>query len=100
MLASTPRPPYYAVIFTSQRTEDDDSGYEDMAAHMVELAAQQPGYLGADSARGASGPGHYRILLGQPRGHHGLEKECRASCGPGAGALGLVCAVQRSDHEG
>ncbi len=49
-LASTPKPPYYAVIFTSVRT-DGDNGYEEMANRMVELAEQQRGYLGAESAR-------------------------------------------------
>jgi len=44
------KPPYYAVIFTSHRTEGDN-GYADMATKMVELAAQQPGYLGIESAR-------------------------------------------------
>lgn len=42
--------PYYAVIFTSVRTEVDD-GYEAMAERMVELAEQQPGFLGVESAR-------------------------------------------------
>ncbi|MCZ2809222.1 MAG: antibiotic biosynthesis monooxygenase [Candidatus Bathyarchaeota archaeon] len=49
-IAATPKPPYYAVIFTSHRT-DGDNGYGDMASRMVELAAQQPGYLGIESAR-------------------------------------------------
>jgi heme-degrading monooxygenase HmoA len=49
-VASTPKPPYYAVIFTSLRTEGDN-GYADMATKMVELAAQQPGFLGIESAR-------------------------------------------------
>lgn len=49
-LARTPEPPYYAVIFTSLRTEGDN-GYGQMADRMVELAAQQPGYLGIESAR-------------------------------------------------
>lgn len=56
MLASTPAPPYYAVIFSSQR-RPGDQGYEAMAQRMVELAAQQPGYLGAESARGDDGFG-------------------------------------------
>ena len=55
-LARTPEPPYYAVIFTSQRTEGD-RGYEQMAERMVELAARQPGFLGVESARGANGFG-------------------------------------------
>ena len=46
----TPKPPYYAVIFTSHRTEGDN-GYGEMAAHLVELAAQLPGFLGVESAR-------------------------------------------------
>jgi len=55
-LAKTPKPPYYAVIFTSQRTEGD-RGYEVMAARMEELAARQPGFLGIESARGLDGFG-------------------------------------------
>lgn len=58
MFAQTPEPPYYAVIFTSQRNADDaDAGYAAMAARMVELAAQQPGYLGIESTRDAGGFG-------------------------------------------
>jgi heme-degrading monooxygenase HmoA len=41
---------YYAVIFTSQRAPED-KGYADMADRMLELAAQQPGFLGVESAR-------------------------------------------------
>ncbi len=50
LIAKTPAPPYYAVIFTSLRT-DGDNGYGQMAARMVELAAAQPGFLGIESAR-------------------------------------------------
>ncbi|ART49770.1 antibiotic biosynthesis monooxygenase family protein [Acidovorax carolinensis] len=53
-LANTPAPPYYAVIFTSLRTEGDQ-GYGAMAERMVELAAQQPGFLGVESARDGLG---------------------------------------------
>lgn len=53
-VADTPEPPYYAVIFTSLRTEGDD-GYGAMAAAMVELAKRQPGYLGVESARDGLG---------------------------------------------
>jgi heme-degrading monooxygenase HmoA len=55
-LAKTPKPPYYAVIFTAQRTEGD-RGYQAMAARMEELAAGQPGFLGIESARGPDGFG-------------------------------------------
>lgn len=53
-IAATPRPPYYAVIFTSFRTEGDH-GYAEMAERMVELAAAQPGFLGIESARDGLG---------------------------------------------
>ena len=49
-IADTPKPPHYAVIFSSHRT-DGDNGYGEMAERMAELAAQQPGYLGMESAR-------------------------------------------------
>lgn len=51
-IAKTPDPPYYAVIFASQRT-DGDNGYGKMADRMIELASQQPGFLGVESARDA-----------------------------------------------
>lgn len=54
MIADTPQPPYYAVIFTSLRTETDE-GYADMAEKMVEMAALQPGFLGVESARSGLG---------------------------------------------
>jgi heme-degrading monooxygenase HmoA len=54
--AKTPEPPYYAVIFTSTRTAGDH-GYAAMADAMAELALQQPGNLGAESARGGDGLG-------------------------------------------
>ncbi len=52
--AATPEPPYYAVIFTSLRTEGDQ-GYADTARRMVELAREQPGFLGVDSVRDGLG---------------------------------------------
>jgi heme-degrading monooxygenase HmoA len=54
--APRPQPPYFAVIFTSRRTAVDE-GYGPTAERMMELAAQQPGYLGVESARGADGLG-------------------------------------------
>lgn len=50
LIAKTPKPPYYAVIFTSLRT-DRDEGYRAMSESMLELAAAQPGFLGVESAR-------------------------------------------------
>lgn len=49
--AATPKPPYYAVIFTSVRTAVEQEGYAAIAAVMDALAVQQPGYLGMESAR-------------------------------------------------
>lgn len=54
MIAKTPLPPYYAVIFTNLRTEIDE-GYGEMADEMVRLAEMQPGYLGYESARNGLG---------------------------------------------
>lgn len=54
--AQRPEPPYYAVIFTSQRTEGDH-GYDETAARIFELAKTRDGYLGAESTRDASGLG-------------------------------------------
>lgn len=48
--ATTPTPPYYAVIFTSVR-HDGDSGYGEAARQMLELASKQPGFLGFETAR-------------------------------------------------
>ncbi|MFZ0339547.1 MAG: antibiotic biosynthesis monooxygenase [Terracidiphilus sp.] len=53
-IASTPMPPYFAVIFTSQRTAGDN-GYGKMAEAMETLAATQPGFLGIESARDGLG---------------------------------------------
>ncbi|MGW5970438.1 antibiotic biosynthesis monooxygenase family protein [Streptomyces sp. NPDC055186] len=51
-----PAPPYYAVVFTSVRTVGDN-GYGETAERLLALAAEQPGFLGVDSARGADGLG-------------------------------------------
>jgi heme-degrading monooxygenase HmoA len=48
------KPPYYAVIFTSVRTEFNE-GYEDMAKLMVQLAQEQEGFIGVESARNEIG---------------------------------------------
>lgn len=45
---------YYAVIFTSTRTEVE-AGYAEMATKMVELAKAQPGFIGMESARSEIG---------------------------------------------
>ncbi|SFT68988.1 Heme-degrading monooxygenase HmoA [Kosakonia arachidis] len=50
MFKNNPSTPYYAVIFTSVRTVVDE-GYGAMSDRMMELAVNQPGFLGVDSAR-------------------------------------------------
>ncbi len=54
--ANTPEPPYYSVIFASQRTANE-SGYSEMADLLDQLAEKQPGFLGAEFARDATGFG-------------------------------------------
>lgn len=85
-IAATPEPPYYAVIFTSQRT-DGDAGYSAMAERMVELARGMPGFLGIESVRGADGFGitvsYWRseAEIGAWRDHaeHRVAQECGRS---------------------
>ncbi|MCY9547147.1 antibiotic biosynthesis monooxygenase family protein [Lysinibacillus xylanilyticus] len=48
---------YYAVIFTSKRTDEDGEGYAKMAEVMDELAQKQPGFIRVESARNAEGKG-------------------------------------------
>jgi len=52
-----PEPPYWAVIFTSHRTDGGDAEYGRTAARMEQLAQTIPGYLGIESARGSDGMG-------------------------------------------
>jgi heme-degrading monooxygenase HmoA len=47
--------PYYAVIFTSIRTKEDEAEYLKMAIKMEQLAQQQEGFLGIESARNEIG---------------------------------------------
>lgn len=67
--ANTPEPPYYAVMFTSLRNGADAGGYAEAAERMLELAAQQPGYLGVESVRGADGVG---ITISYWRSEHDI----------------------------
>ncbi len=50
LIANTPKPPYYAVIFSSLRSDNID-GYDETATRMIELASRQPGFLGVESVR-------------------------------------------------
>ncbi len=55
-LADTPKPPYYAVIFSSIKGKYDKE-YEHTAERMMNLAGGQPGFLGAESVREENGCG-------------------------------------------
>ncbi|MCR8720667.1 antibiotic biosynthesis monooxygenase [Pseudomonas syringae] len=57
MIAARFPTPYFAVVFTSLRTPDEGQAYATAAKRMVELARQQPGFLGVESARGDDGLG-------------------------------------------
>jgi heme-degrading monooxygenase HmoA len=48
--AATPPPPYFAVIFSSMRTPTTE-GYAEATKRMLELAREQPGFLGVEAAR-------------------------------------------------
>lgn len=48
---------YYAVIFTSQRTEQDGDSYGKMADLIDALAQQQPGFIRVESVRNEEGKG-------------------------------------------
>lgn len=54
LLAKTPKPPYYAVVFSSE-LNDNVSDYNEMSVKMVSLAKEQKGFLGVESARNEVG---------------------------------------------
>ena len=56
MIAPTQNVPYYAVIFTSIRTQGDN-GYEKMAGEMMDFVSKQKGFLGEESVRDDKGFG-------------------------------------------
>lgn len=51
MIARTPPPPYWAVIFTAVFSGEDSEAYASMGARMVETAHAQPGFLGYETAQ-------------------------------------------------
>lgn len=55
-IAITPHPPYYAVIFSSQRKQTlNEDQYNQMVQKMTELAKQQEGFLGVEHVNGENG---------------------------------------------
>ena len=55
MLVKTPEPPYVAIIFTNRKSAEADEAYGVTADRMVELAHEQDGFLGFESATGEDG---------------------------------------------
>lgn len=86
-LATTPEPPYWAVVFTSQRTVADPEGYVRMAEAMAALAPLQDGFLGIESVRDASGLG---ITVSYWRDEKSIAAWKRAAA---------HAAAQRAGHE-
>ncbi|MGW1609313.1 antibiotic biosynthesis monooxygenase family protein [Streptomyces sp. NPDC002285] len=62
--------PYYAVVFTSVRTETD-AGYHATAERMGELVKEIPGFLGEDSAHT---PGGLSVTVAYFRDLAGIEQ--------------------------
>lgn len=96
-IADTKVTPYYAVIFTSTRTEGDN-GYGEMAQTMAALAAQQPGFLGVESAREELGitVSYWESLDAIAA----LEAQQRTSDRTKARARPMVCVVQDAHLQG
>jgi heme-degrading monooxygenase HmoA len=104
-LATTPEPPYYAVIFTSVRRggPEADAAYGRTADEMARLAREQPGYLGIESVRDAAGVGitvSYwasleAIAAWREHGEHRMAQRAGRAEWYGAYALRL-CKVERA----
>lgn len=55
MIAKTPAPPYWTVIFSAVFSGREAEEYADTAARMVALAEESPGFLGYETAQGEGG---------------------------------------------
>ncbi len=56
-ISQTPKPPYYAVIFTSINADVDHTEHTELYGRMVELAESYDGYLGIEPSRNPDGTG-------------------------------------------
>jgi hypothetical protein len=91
MIANTPPAPYFAVIFTSLRTEGDQ-GYAEAAERMVELARQQPGSSGW-SRHGAMTGWGLPCRTGPVRRRSWRGNSILSTARFGNGAHDLVCTL-------
>lgn len=102
MIAARFPTPYFAVVFTSLRMPDEGQAYATAAQRMVELARQQPGFLGVESARGDDGLGvtvsywtdEAAILAWKQQAEHAEVREQGRARGYQAFAT-RVCKVER-----
>lgn len=69
-MATTPPPPYLAVLFTNRRAPGHDDAYDTTAGRMVELAQTIDGFLGIESVRDADQTG---ITISYWRDHEAIE---------------------------
>lgn len=53
-IVKTPEPPYYAVIFTTIRTGNEEEEYQELNSELISLAENIEGYLGIESSAGLS----------------------------------------------
>jgi len=56
-IAKTPKPPYYAVVFTSINADVDHTEHVEMYGRLAQRAATYDGYLGIEPARNGDGTG-------------------------------------------
>ena len=102
-IARTPPPPYYSVVFTSRRKDGDQASYEAMANHMLELAAEQDGYLGVESVRDMSGVGitvsYWRDLDAIRRWHDVSEHRAAQELGRSKWYECFVVRIGRVERE-
>jgi heme-degrading monooxygenase HmoA len=56
-VAKTPKPPYFAVVFTSINADVDHTEHVERYARLVQLASTYDGYLGIEGARNSDGTG-------------------------------------------
>jgi heme-degrading monooxygenase HmoA len=56
-IAQTPKPPYYAVVFTSINAPVDHTEHSQLSTQLAQRAQTYEGFLGIEAARSADGKG-------------------------------------------
>lgn len=65
-ICKTPKPPYYAVIFTSINADVDHTEHSALSARLAERAKMYDGYLGIEPARSVDGTGVTAVYFKDP----------------------------------